>query len=398
VLVVGGGFGGIRTAEQLSRYREFDVTLISDNENFSYYPQLYHSATGGSRSESSLPIPGLLPGHITFVRDTATGLDPETATVQGASGKAYHYDELVLALGSVTNYFGIKGLQEWSYDIKTIAGAERFKQHLHKQLIDDRRTDLNYVVVGGGATGIELAGALGPYLRRITHLHGMDRPNYRIDLVEAAPRLLPRSPESVSAMVQSRLEKLGVTVMTGKTVKAETSDALEIDGETLSSKTVVWTAGVSNNPFFKANAAAFAFDKRGKVVVDLHLEARPHVHVIGDNAATKFSGMAQTAIYDANFVADDLLREFHGHPRKPYLPKGPVSVIPVGDYWASVEWGPVRFAGLPGYVLRRLADLVAYMDIESIPGAISVWMQDSRRQDLCPICSSGQPVPVPAKA
>jgi NADH dehydrogenase len=392
VVVVGAGFGGIRAAEKLSRYREFNVTLISDSDSFSYYPQLYHSATGGSRSESSLPLSQLLPPHVKLVHDSATSIDVQTKNLQCASGQAYPYDQLVLAIGNVTNYFGIQGLQEFSYDIKTIAGAERFKQHLHKELIDEKKPDLNYVVVGAGPTGVELAAALGQYLRRITRLHGLGRPNYRVDLVEAAPRVLPRSSQGVSDRVTKRLQGLGINVMTGKVVKAETADALEMEGEKLASKTVVWTAGVANNPFYKANGALFTLAKNGKVQVDEHLQTPAGIYVLGDNAATQYSGMAQTAIADADYASDDMLRAYHGHPRKPYHPKAPISVIPVGEGWASVEWGPLKLYGFIGGVLRRLADLIAYMDIESIPRAVAVWLQDGKHQDLCPICQNPEPV------
>jgi NADH dehydrogenase len=321
-----------------------------------------------------------------LVHDTAVTLDPDHSAVVTASGTQYPYDELVLALGSVTNYFGIQGLEEFSYNIKSITGAERFKQHLHRQLVEDKKTDLNYVVVGGGPTGVELAGALGDYLRRITKLHGLDHPQYHIDLVEAAPRLLPRSPEDVSARVQKQLESLGVTVMTAQTVQAETADALQLGGQSLATKTVVWTAGVSNNPFFKSNAALFTLAKNGKVEVDEHLQGRPHTYVIGDNAATQYTGLAQTALFDADFATADILRVHHNHPRRAYKPKAPISVIPAGDHWAVAVWGSVKLYGLPGFVLRSLADLVGYADIESWPKAVMLWLQDSRREDDCPIC------------
>lgn len=369
--------------------------MVSADNNFSYYPQLYHSATGGSRSESAIPLTQLLGDKaVRVVHDTVTKLDPDHRTVVTASGAGYPFDSLVLALGSVTNYFGIEGLKEFSYDIKTIAGAERFKRHLHRQLVEEKKTDLNYVVVGGGPTGVELAAALGDYLRRITRLHGLAHPKYKLELIEAAPRILPRSPETVSARVQRQLESLGVTVMTGQTVKAETATKLEVGGQALATKTVVWTAGVSNNPFFKDNAAHFNLNERGKVQVDEHLQARPYVYVLGDNAATQFSGMAQTALYDADFAADDILRSLYGWPRRKYVPKPPISVIPVGERWASAEWGRLKFYGYPGYVLRRLADLIGYADIESWPKAINLWLQDSRREDLCSICS-GTPAPSP---
>jgi NADH:ubiquinone reductase (H+-translocating) len=399
VVIVGGGFGGVRAARKLAGHGGLDITLISADDHFAYYPQLYHAATGGSRTESYIPLAGLVDGRaVTIVKDTVTKLDPEAKTLTGAGGQTYPYDYLILGLGSVTNYFGVQGLKEFSYDIKSITGAERFKRHLHQQLVDEHKTDLNYVVVGGGPTGVELAAALGAYLRRITRLHGLEKPQYHIDLVEAAPRLLPRSPESMSARVQAQLERLGVTVLTNATVMAETADALQLRGQSIASHTVVWTAGVSPAPFYKDNAAAFNLAKNGKVVVSPQLEARTGVYVIGDNAATQYSGMAQTAIYDADFVARDILAVLHGQARATYAPKQPISVIPVGEGWAAVQWGNTLMYGFIGGVLRHLADLVAYADLESWPKAARVWVQDLRRQDECRICGPHQSAENPVKA
>jgi NADH dehydrogenase len=391
VIIVGGGFGGVRAARRLARRGFVTVTLISSDSAFAYYPQLYHAATGGSRSESALPLGDLLDGTgVEFVQDTVTTLDTAAHTVTGASGRAYHYNDLILALGSVTNYFGIKGLEEFAYNIKSITGAERFKRHLHDQLIQHHQTDLNYVVVGGGPTGVELAAALGGYLHRITRLHGLKRPKYHIDLIEAAPRLVPRSPEAYSRRVQRQLQRLGVKVMTGAVVQAESATQLKLKGETLKTQTVVWTAGVANNPFYAANAAAFTLAKNGKVQVNEYLEAAPHVYVIGDNAATPFSGMAQTAIYDADFVARDIWYNRTGRQRPAYLPKAPITVLPVGERWAAVQWGSVRLYGFIGFVLRRAADLIAYADIESWPKAWRVWLADSRHEDNCRVCAAAE--------
>jgi NADH dehydrogenase len=388
VIIAGGGFAGIRTALQLCHTDLFEVTLITPNDSFAYYPQLYHAATGGARSESALPLTDLLGTcNVTIVQDSVATLDPDHQVITTTSGQAHHYDELVLALGSVTNYFGIQGLSEFSYDIKTIGGAEQFKAHLHTQLVEHQEPDVNYVIVGGGPTGVELSAALGSYLKRLVRLHGVQKPKYTIELVEAAPRLLPRSPEDMSRKVQRRLEKLGVKVMTGATVEGETADALTVSGQAIKSKTVVWTAGVANNPFFKANAACFTLAKNGRVEVDEHLEARPGIHVIGDNAATPFGGMAQTAINDADFTAADLTHK-HQHQNRPaYKPKQPISVIPVGEYWAAVLWGKVRIYGAVGWMLRRAADLVGYYDIESVRNAVRVWLQDNKHEDNCTICS-----------
>src|SRR5262249_10083635 len=156
--------------------------------------------------------------------------------------------------------------------------------------------------------------------------------------VEAAPRILPRSAPAVSAKVQRKLESLGVRVLTATTVKAETAEALEVEGQSIATKTVVWTAGTSTNPFYYSNGAHFQLAKNVHVMVSDHLEAKEHVYVIGDNANTPYTGMAQTALHDADFVAADLRRAYHGQSRPVYRPKMPVSVIPVGDYWAVAEW------------------------------------------------------------
>jgi NADH dehydrogenase len=399
VLIIGGGFGGVRAASRISRGSEYDVTLISNLTTFAFYPQFYHEATGGARSEAALPLTATLDGTgVKLIQDVIVSIDPEARTVTSVDGHtSYTYDKLIMALGCVTNYFGIKGLREFSYDIKSIEGAERFKLHLHNQLLSEHRPDLNYVVVGGGPTGVELAASLGKYLQRITRLHKIELRDYQVELVEAAPRILPRSAPVVSARVQRKLESFGVKVLTATGVKAETAEALEVEGQSIATRTVVWTAGTSTNPFYFSNGAFFQLNRNGRVMVNEHLEARDDVYVIGDNADTPYAGMAQTALHDADFVAADIAHDHHGRPRPAYRASLPISVIPVGESWAVAEWRGWHVYGLIGYMLRRAADLIAYADVERWPQAVRVWLQDSREEDNCSICSAtGQPSPNPA--
>ena len=387
VLIVGGGFAGVRAARQLAKQTGLEVTLVSDQANFAYYPQLYHAATGGSRSEASLPLAGLLhDSRVRVIQDKAVSLDAKAHSVTGASGQQHPYDKLILALGSVTNYFGITGLKDFAFDIKTIEGAEAFKAHLHRELVELHKTELHYVVIGAGPTGVELAAALGSYLRRIVKLHGIDKPNYSIDLIEAAPRILPRSSESYAARVEQRLKQLGVHIMTGTAVKGETAEGLQLEGEMLKSKTVVWTSGVSNNPFFHDNAATFELAKNGRVVVNDHMEASADIYVIGDNAASKYGGLAQTAVSDANFVARDIVRGLHHGARPAYRQKEADSVIPVGSGWAAAQIGKFALYGYAGWIVRRLADLIAYRYIEAGSTALRVWLKESTHEDDCTIC------------
>jgi NADH dehydrogenase len=325
--------------------------------------------------------------NVELVIDEVVKLDSSAKTVSTKGRHKVAYDYLVLALGVVTNYFGIEGLDEFSHSIKSIEGAERFKRQLHHDLAVMGRPDSNYVVVGGGPTGVELSAALGGYMRQIARGHGIRRPHIHIDLVEAAPRVLPRSSEAVSKAVTRRLRRLGVKVMTGVTVMGETATKLQLKDHDISTHTVVWTAGVSNHPFFAQHPKVFTLSpKGGRVEVDEHLQAAEGVYVLGDNAKTLYSGLAETAVSDAGYVASDIKRQLDGKNRVPYRPKRPLPVTPVGDRWAVLEWGNLHLTGYPAWLLRRVADLLAYRYIESWPRALKVWLQDWRREDQCPIC------------
>ena len=168
VVIVGGGFGGIKAALELSNDQRFSVTLISNLKSFRYYPTLYRTATGGRKIVADIPLEQIFAEkNISILNDQAISIDRERRIVKTKSNYSISYDALVLALGVKTNYFNIQGLEEFSYGVKTLEDAVELKSHLHKQLIEDRRPDLNYVVVGGGPTGIELAGALPSYINNL---------------------------------------------------------------------------------------------------------------------------------------------------------------------------------------------------------------------------------------
>jgi NADH dehydrogenase len=385
-LVVGGGFGGVKVALELAENKRFDVTLLSDQPDFHYFPTLYHTATGGRMAESNIPLTKLFEDKdVKLAQGRAVSIDRRKHQVITEDKKRYDYDTVVFALGSVPNYFGIKGIQEYAYSINTPERAKEFKNHLHRQLTADHKPDLNYVVVGGGPTGIELSGSLPGYLKEIMKAHGIKHRAVHVDLIEAAPKLLPRMPKAMSSAVARRLRRLGVKLYLGKVVEGETADALMVDGKPIQSHTVVWTAGSANNPFFKENG--FALNERGKVKVDEYLQAEPDIYVIGDNADTKFSGMAQTALHDAIFVGRNLKRNADGQLMHRYEPKEPIYVIPVGPHWAAVLWGKVQIYGLAGWVLRSLADLRAYTDYEPWWKAGDQWMNSFEGEEECPQCA-----------
>jgi len=383
IVVVGGGFGGVKTALELSKEFSNRITLISDRDDFQFYPALYSTATGKSHLQSWVPLGQIFAeiGNVQVKIDTITSIDPEKQTVSGASGDYYEYDKVVLALGSVTTFFGIEGLDKFAYGIKSEAEIKRLKRHLYNDIARDHKLDKHYVIVGAGPTGVELAGALGTYIERLRDHYGLKKHKLQVDLIEAAPRVLPRMSETSSRRVQKRLEKLGVKVEVGRKVQREDKDALLVDGQPIQSQTVIWTSGVANNPFFKANEKHFNLAPNGRVIVDDHMRASDHVYVIGDNAITKYGGLAQTALHDAKYVADDIMRRhFHYHTKK-YRAVQPMSVIPVGENWAVYEWHGIKLKGVIASWIRSAADGMGYHDVLPLGQALGVWRSQKITED-----------------
>lgn len=387
VLIVGGGFGGVKAALELADDPRLEVTLLSESTDFRYYPTLFHTATGGRRANSSIPLERIFADKpVSLAKGVAATLDRKAKTITTTDGKAYGYDSLVIGLGVVTNYFGIAGLDEYSYSIKSQSEAERFKAHLHQQLTDERRPDLHYVIVGAGPTGIELAGVLPGYLKYIMKNHGIPPRAVHVDLIEAAPRLLPRMPKDISRRVGRQLKKLGVRLYVGSAVQGQTADELTVNGKPIRSHTVIWTAGVTNHPFFADNH--FVIMGRGKVGVDTYLQAEENIFVIGDNANTPFSGMAQTALRDGEFVARNLRRRADGKQFKSYIAKEPISVIPAGPRWAAVKGRHLRIQGFLGWAVREAADIIGFHDLEPWPLATKQFLTEFSSQDNCPTCAT----------
>jgi NADH dehydrogenase len=375
ITIVGGGFGGVKTALELAKQATNTITLITDKPDFQYYPALYGAATGRSHLESWVPLDKIFAGkrNVTIQFDTIESIDPVTKTLSSKSGNSYTYENCVLALGTVTTYFGIQGLETYTFGVKSADEIEKLKQHVYADIVEGRGVDKRYIVIGAGPTGVELAAALGSYLKKLSkHLH-VEESNLHVALIEAAPRVLPRMSEKASAKVLRRLEKLGVKVQTGKTVESATEDLLTVSGELMTSDTIIWTSGVANHPFYKANADHFELAPNGRVVVDKYMQAGKDLYVIGDNAATQFTGLAQTALHDALFVANHIGKVAGDKAVKEYKAVMPPVVVPVGEFWAVFEWRKIHITGIVAALLRRAADFMGYSDILPIGQALGIW-------------------------
>ncbi|WP_433205442.1 NAD(P)/FAD-dependent oxidoreductase [Dactylosporangium sp. CS-047395] len=375
VVIAGGGFAGVRAAVDLAADDRFAVTLVSRHSHFRYLPALYKTAKGGRRTGASLRLTDIFAGTgVHLVQATATGLDRAGRFLETSTGHRLGYDHLVLALGSVLDYAAAPHWRDRSFPVKTNDEIADFKRHLHDHIVTDPAR-LRITIVGGGSIGVEMAGALPAYLRRIAANHGLAAPAAPITIVEPGPRLMRSRPPGLSRAVTRRLRALGVTLRVGEPLE-------RVDGPT-----VVWAAAVVNPPFFADNG--FALTARGKTAVDEHLEAEPGVYVIGDNADTHLSGLAQTALHHGAYVAADLRRRAAGRARVPYRPlrpRLPTTLIPIGPGWVAVQWGRLTISGRPGAALRWLADRLTFRDVESWPKAGERWVEAGEDAPDCDRC------------
>jgi NADH dehydrogenase len=393
VVIVGGGFGGIRTALDLAKQgSHFSITLVSDKAHFEYFPTLYRVVTGYSPAQAVIPFSEIFTGtNVDIIEDRVTRIDLAEKLVYGGLGSPYEYDTVVVALGSETGYFNIPGLPELSYGFKSIGEAERLKSHLQEVLTpvenaapEQKTTAAHFIIVGGGPTGVELAGELTSYAKHLAKKRGFDPSFITVSLIEATPRLLPSMPETVSEKVRQYLFQQGVNIYLNRAVTKQEVEELFLKDMTFKTKTVVWTAGVKPNALI-AKIEGLEFDKRGKVIVDDTLRAKGHsnVYVIGDSASTQYSGMAQTADKDGAYVAGVIGSRAQGERRVgKYVPHKPIYAIPAGHKWAAVQWGSSTFYGTTGYYMRKAADLRYFMSILPLFKALSTFRSIFVKSDL----------------
>lgn len=372
VLIVGGGFGGVCAARELAKRRvpDVEITLMTDRPWIEYYGVLYRVIRGGPIPQACMPLKMVLQPEIRVVIDRAVSVDSSKKTVTGKGGTTLPYDTLVLAPGSEPAFFGIPGMQENAWPMMSAHNALRVKAAIPERIAamktagdEERRVLGRFVVIGAGATGVETSPDLLLEAREQAKAAGLDPSFIRVDLIEAADRVLPLVEPKASAKTLARLRSLGVEVHLQTAVASATKNAVTLkDGTVIEAATILWTAGLKASPLLET-VQGMERDKRGRAVVDEHLRAKgvADVYVVGDCASTTFAGMAQTAIDDGVFVARTFAALRTGRHAPHYDPAPPAYAIPAGPWWAAVKYKFIRAYGYPGYVLRRLADIHVYM-------------------------------------
>jgi NADH dehydrogenase len=272
VVIIGGGFGGIAVAKRLQNVAGFDVVLITKNPFFEYYPALYKLVTGALAIEVCVPYDKIFKknSNISVIQGFYESYDKDKKIVSLLDGQSFEYDYLVLAMGSQTNYFNIPGIEKFAFSFKSASEALALKQHFLDALEGSNNITkeelikkFHVTVVGGGPSGVELAGDITTYLREMTKKYHVDPSFVTVDLIESNPRVLAMLPPSVSKKAEARLRRLKVNIYTNRALQAQDLDNVTASGMTMRSGTVIWTAGTKISDSF----TGLTLDAKKRVVV-----------------------------------------------------------------------------------------------------------------------------------
>lgn len=390
VVIVGGGFGGLYTAKALGR-APVEVTLI-DKRNFHLFqPLLYQVATGTlSPADISSPLRGILSDskNTQVLMDEVTDLDPEKQTIT-LKGEELAYDTLVVATGVSHHYFGNDHWKQTAPGLKTIEDALEMRRRIfmafeaaEKELdAEKRRALLTFVVVGGGPTGVELAGAIAELAFKTlkSDFRNIDTTEAQVLLLEGLDRILPPYPPELSAKAETSLTKLGVTVETSVLVTNIDDNIVTVkrDGqeEYIPAHTVLWAAGVKASAMGQvlADRAGATLDRVGRVMVepDLSLATHPNIFVIGDLAnfphqgERPLPGVAPVAMQEGEYVAKLIRQRLVGQEMAPFVYKDFGSLAVIGQNEAVVDLGFVRFDGLLAWFLWVFAHIYFLIEFDN---------------------------------
>lgn len=409
IVILGGGFAGLRVALDLAKRHkeipEYDIVLIDKRDVHIYTPDLYEIATVITPEMSeecltklkdtvALPLQKILNGkHVTFMNEHISALDPKQQRITFRSGKKIHYDIAVMVMGSVSNDYGIPGLTQFAYPLKTVKQAIIIHCHLdsyfHYLWKAGTKKEVHIVIGGGGATGVEFAGELPNAIRAICRKYHYSFGHVTITLLQATEELIGAGPV-FSRKIETRLRRAGVHVRLNTPIVKMRAGKVTIKHkgkrQTLLADILIWAGGVKPHPFLLRQG--LPCEKNGAVRVDHTLKAIdfPNMFAAGDMAAVKdpktgrpVPWLAQTAIKQGKVLAHNIMATLGARPLKSYKPRVKGIIIPVAGRYAVFKSasGETLLAGTPFWLLRRLIDLYYVTTILPFPYACKKWWHDT---------------------
>jgi NADH dehydrogenase len=391
VVIIGAGFAGLYAARALAK-SALRITIVDRRNHHTFQPLLYQVATAAlSPGEIAHPIRHIFrnDANISVLLAEPTGFDLEKRKVR-INGDELGYDYLIVAAGATHAYFGHPEWATYAPGLKTVEDATEIRRRMllafevaeRRARLDHVSEPIQFVVVGGGPTGVELAGALSEIAQTVlaSDFRSIDPRSTRVLLIEAGPRILPAFPEELSASAVRQLNSLGVQVMTGSMVTGIDASHVYLDGRALPASVVLWAAGVSASPLGKMLGAPT--DHAGRVLVqpDLTLPGHSEVFVCGDMASLKqgngkpVPGVAPAAMQMGEFAAKSIVGDLHGASRKPfeYLDKG--SLATIGRSAAVADVFGLKMSGLTAWLTWLFVHVLFLIGFRSRVQVVWEWL------------------------
>jgi NADH dehydrogenase len=398
IVVLGGGFAGlhlVRRLERRLRPGEAAVTLV-DRQNYHLFTPLLYQVSTGELPPHAVAYPlrdATAPAGYRFLQSEVTAVDVERRRVGTADGEL-SYDHLVVAVGSVTNDFGIPGVRENALQVKWLSDAEALKRHVldifesaaTEKDLARRREALTFIIVGAGPVGVELASSLRDLmdhtLRKIYPSINF-RGDVAIHLIEGADRVLPGMDPRLSAIAMKRLEQQRIHVLVNTLVSKMGPGVVHTkDGAQLRARTIVWSGGVKVNPLVAA--IDLPKSKDGRIVVDdrFRADGRDDVLVLGDAAYFEHDGkglpqLAQVAVLEAPAAARNLVALVRGEPTEPFVYKRKGDLVALGRTQAGAEFaklGGFVIGGLPAWTVWRVNYLMQLLGVRNRGTLLVEWV------------------------
>ena len=398
MLIVGGGFAGIHAAKGLAQL-PVEVTLVDRRNHHTFQPLLYQVALAVlSPADIAQPIRTILrrQANAQVLMDAVVGIDASARTVTLGSGAELRYDYLVLATGATHSYFGKDEWAPFAPGLKTIEDATEIRRRVllafelaERQMVEHGwHPPLNFVVIGGGPTGVELAGAISDiaqlYMRH--DFRHIDPSTSRVLLLEGSPRVLAAYPPDLSAKAEAALTRLGVEVHTNTHVTNIGPGWVQAGDQRIDAVVTLWAAGVEASPLGKMLAAVpgVQLDRRGCVLVDAHLNPAglANVFVLGDLAhfeqdGHQVPGVAQPAMQMGDHTAKMIATDLEGKPRPTfrYFDKGDMATIGRMDAVAKVEWPfKAHLDGFPAWITWLVVHIFFLIGFRNRFAVFAAWV------------------------
>jgi NADH dehydrogenase len=391
VVIVGGGFGGLNLAKTLG-HAKLDVLLIDKTNHHLFQPLLYEVATAAlSPGDIATPLREILrhQDNTTVIMGEVIKIDKKSKQITISNGDIIGYDYLVISIGARHSYFGREDWEKFAPGLKTVSDAVKIREQVLISFEKAERIDsiteaakyLNFVIIGGGPTGVEMAGAIAEIANKtmFKNFRRIKPEESKIYLIEALPQILPMYPEPLSRYAVQALEKMGVKVCTGKKVIDITESGVKTEEMFIESKNIIWAAGNQVSPLLQTLDAPL--DRAGRVIVgpDLSIPDHPDVFVIGDAAHSigkdgkPLPGVAPVAVQEGRYVAKIIKNATPKESRQPfaYFDKG--SMATIGKAKAIAMVGKFQFSGFFAWLMWAFVHIAYLIGFRNRLGVMLEW-------------------------